>query len=121
MKAARLSTLDVSSAPGLFAGRADGRVGLEGGRIPIERVLYAHEHGESPESIARDFDLPVCDVYSAIGFCLRNRSAVEAYVADLDSKAEVLEAEIASAWPESIQSRMNDILGRAGRDTAASR
>lgn len=121
MKADPLPTLDVSSAPGLFLVGSDGRVRLEGGRVPIERVLYAHEHGEPPENIARDFALALCDVYSVIGFCLRNRVAVQTYVEALDSQAEALKVEVESEWPESVRARMNDILSRAGRGAAASR
>ena len=57
---------------------------LKGSRIGIESVLYEYVHREqAPEVIARRFPtLSIEQIYATILYYLRNREAVDAYLAD---------------------------------------
>ena len=57
---------------------------LKGSRIGIESVLYEYIHREqSPEAIADRFPLLTIEqIYATILYYLRNRAAVDAYLAD---------------------------------------
>ena len=50
-------------------------------RVTLETVLHAYKSGESPEEIVEAFDtLRLADVYSVIGYFLRHRDEVDAYL-----------------------------------------
>ena len=57
---------------------------LKGSRIGIESVLYEYIHREQPpEAIADRFpSLTIEQIYATILYYLRNRAAVDAYLAD---------------------------------------
>lgn len=57
---------------------------LRGSRVGIESVLYEYIHREqSPEAIADRFPLLTIEqIYATILYYLRNRAAVDAYLAD---------------------------------------
>ena len=57
---------------------------LRGSRVGIESVLYEYIHREqSPEAIADRFpSLTIEQIYATILYYLRNRAAVDAYLAD---------------------------------------
>ena len=57
---------------------------LKGSRVGIESVLYEYIHrAQSPEAIADRFpSLTIEQIYATILYYLRNRTAVDAYLAD---------------------------------------
>jgi uncharacterized protein (DUF433 family) len=57
---------------------------IKGSRIGIESVLYEYVHREqTPEAIAGRFPtLSIEQIYATILYYLRNREAVDAYLAD---------------------------------------
>ncbi len=87
---------------------------VRGTRIPIQRVVYSFNQGESPEQIVASFpSLDLADVYSVIGYYLRHRGEVDAYCAEIDRiEAELreeskrrhptddLKAKMESRWAE---------------------
>jgi predicted Fe-S protein YdhL (DUF1289 family) len=63
-------------------------VRVTGGRFLLEILWWAHQQGMTPEQIVEQFDtLSLPDVYAAIGYCLRHRAEVEAYLARRDAEA----------------------------------
>lgn len=69
-------------------------------RIPLERVVYAFTHGQSPEEIVADFTtLDLADVYTVIGYYLRHRAAVDAYVAEQEREADALQKQMEALFP----------------------
>lgn len=52
-------------------------------RVLLELVVIAHERGDSPEAIVEQYpSLDLADVYGVIAYYLRNRGAVDAYIAE---------------------------------------
>jgi uncharacterized protein (DUF433 family) len=64
-------------------------------RVTLDVLLAAHASGLTPEKIVLAFDtLDLADVYSAIGYCLRNREAVQSYLEKRERQAEELRRKI---------------------------
>jgi uncharacterized protein (DUF433 family) len=69
----------------------NGSVRLRGTRVGLEQVVADYEGGMSPEQMVRTFDtLDLADVYSVIGYYLRHKPAVRAYMAREDELAAEL-------------------------------
>lgn len=61
---------------------SDGSVRFQGSRVTLDSVLHAFQQGATAEEIVLRFPtLQLADVYSAIGFYLRARDDVDAYLA----------------------------------------
>jgi uncharacterized protein (DUF433 family) len=87
------------------------RVG--GTRIPIDRVIAAYKSGATPEEIVDDFPtLQLADVYTIIGYYLRHRPEVDAYLCEREREAEEIRKEIEARFPpEGVRQRL---LSRRG-------
>lgn len=87
-------------------------------RIPLERVVYAFTHGQSPEEIVADFTtLDLADVYRVIGYYLRHRAAVDAYVEQSEREADEVQKQMEALSPsEGLRERL---LARRAASTPA--
>jgi uncharacterized protein (DUF433 family) len=66
---------------------------LAGSRVSLDSIVHAYWEGLSPEAIAEDFDtLTVEQIYGALAFYLRNRTQVDAYLANQGVRWESLRA-----------------------------
>jgi uncharacterized protein (DUF433 family) len=73
---------------------------VRGTRIPLERIVYAFNHGCAPEGIVHKFPtLDLADVYAVIAYYLRNREAVDAYVQQRDLEADDIQRQIEAEFP----------------------
>lgn len=64
-------------------------------RVTLDAVVFAFHEGASPEEIASRFpDLTLAAVYSAIVFYLQNRSEVDAYLGQRESRAAELREKV---------------------------
>lgn len=71
---------------------ADGVIRVGGTRVPLERLVYAWQAGESAESIAESFPaLDLADIYASISYYLRHRQEVDDYIAERDREADRLQ------------------------------
>ncbi|WNZ26668.1 DUF433 domain-containing protein [Leptolyngbya sp. NK1-12] len=62
-----------------------------GKRVSLDSIVYAFLAGQSPESIVQSFPaLTLEEVYGAITFYLRNRTAIDAYLAEGKQQFETL-------------------------------
>ena len=69
----------------------DGGYWIVASRVSLDSVVYAFLSGQSAESIAQSFPvLTLEQVYGAITFYLRNRPAIDAYLAQVKADFEVL-------------------------------
>ena len=60
-------------------------------RVRLDTVIYAYNHGSTAEQIARDFPtLDLADVHGVIGYYLRHRAEVDAYLRQREREAEEL-------------------------------
>jgi uncharacterized protein (DUF433 family) len=64
-------------------------------RVRLDTVIFAYNQGSSAEQIAREFPtLDVADVHSVIGYYLRHRSEVDAYLREREREAEELRRQL---------------------------
>lgn len=77
-----------------------GRLMVPGTRISLDVLVAAFKRGESPESIADDYDsLSLADVYAIFSYYLRHRDEVEAYLLEQEALGEELRARIEGRFP----------------------
>jgi uncharacterized protein (DUF433 family) len=87
---------------------ADGAVRIGGTRVLLELVIEAFQDGATPEMIVQQYStLALGDVYAVIGYYLRHRAEVEAYLAQREKKAEEVQRRI-----ESQQGDLSEIRKR---------
>jgi uncharacterized protein (DUF433 family) len=71
---------------------------IKGTRIPLERVVYAFEQGQSPEEIVYGFpSLRLADVYAVIACYLHNREPIDDYLTEQERAADEIELEVRAA------------------------
>ena len=81
--------LDITPEPPPLTLDEDGIARVGGTRVTLKTVVEAFLHrSRTPEQIAEDFRLTAGDVYSVIGYCLRRKDEVNAYLKNLVQRDE---------------------------------
>jgi uncharacterized protein (DUF433 family) len=85
-----------------------GVVRVRGTRVPLDTVVNAFEQGATPEEIALRFpSLKVADIYSVIGYYLRRREQIRAYLEQREVQAERVRQQNETRWnPVGIRERL---------------
>jgi uncharacterized protein (DUF433 family) len=88
-----------------------GRMRVSGTRVLLDLIVYAYHQGETPEHIVQMYPTLTLDqVYLAIGYYLRHRDIVDAYIRRMDEEAERIQQEIEATYPPQITRA--DLLAR---------
>jgi uncharacterized protein (DUF433 family) len=91
--------LEVEAPP--FHENATKAIRVGNSRVLLELVIRAFQDGASPESIVQRYStLSLSDVYSAIGYYLRHREAVEAYLNYREQLAESVRQRLLGIQPD---------------------
>jgi uncharacterized protein (DUF433 family) len=78
-----------------------GAIRVGNSRVLLEVVLRAFQDGASPESILHRYStLSLSDVYNTIGYYLRHRETVEAYLDQREQLAESVQRRLSSLQPD---------------------
>jgi len=78
----------------------DGTVRIGGTRVTLDTIVTAYQQGSTPEEIAEQFPaVALPDVYATIGFYLRRRPDVEAYLSERRRQAEAIRQENERRFP----------------------
>ncbi len=87
---------------------ADGVIRVSGTRITLESVIAAFHEGGTAEEISQQYpSLPLADVYAVIGYYLRHRSSVDAYLRGRESDRANAQKENESRFdPGGIRERL---------------
>jgi uncharacterized protein (DUF433 family) len=82
-------TLLITPEPTPLETDANGVVRVGGTRVTLDTVVYAFEEGATAEEIVQQYpSLQLADVYAAIGYYLRQRQKVQAYLRGRQQQAE---------------------------------
>lgn len=74
-------SLSIETAPVPLATDADGTVRVRNTRVSLDTLISAFQNGATAEEIAHQYpSLQLADIYSIVGYYLRQRPAVEAYL-----------------------------------------
>ena len=85
--------LTIEPAPVPLRTDADGVVRVGRTRVTLDTVVAAFEEGATAEEIVHQYpSLDLADVYSVIGFYLRHRSEVDAYLRQRQQQADAARA-----------------------------
>src|SRR5437868_940629 len=87
---------------------SDGVIRVSGSRVTLDTLWAAFQEGATAEEIVQQYpSLSLADVYQAIGYCLRNRSLVDRYLANRSESREEIRSLNQSRWPpERIRARL---------------
>lgn len=95
-----MTAVAIESDPVPLVQDETGRLMVPGTRISLDVLVAAFKRGESPESIADDYDsLTLADVYAIFSYYLRHRDEVEAYLLEQEALGEELRARIEGRSP----------------------
>lgn len=89
-----------------------GALRVAGTRVTLDTVVAAYHRGDTPEQMAQDYSvLQAADVYAVIGYYLRHRDEVDAYLSRRRQEARALREEAEKLFPsaglkERLQSRL---------------
>ncbi len=112
--------LAVEAEPLPLAADPNGVLRVGGTRVTLDTVVGAFSAGGSPEEIVLRYDtLRLEDVYLVLGYYLRHRAEVDAYLAERQARAEAVQtaADSRLSWSE-VRERL---LSRQGTANAAPR
>ncbi|MGO8815467.1 MAG: DUF433 domain-containing protein [Terriglobia bacterium] len=100
--------LMIAHEPAPLDATPDGVVRVGGTRVTLDTVVAAFLEGATAEEIAQQYPvLALADVYAAIGYYLRHRSEVEAYLDQRRHAAERVRSENAARFdPAGIRARL---------------
>jgi len=77
-----------------------GTVRVGGTRVTLDSLVYAFEEGASAEEIVSRYpSLKLADVYQAIGYYLKHKDEIQAYLKQSEEEAEELRRKIEDRWP----------------------
>ena len=101
-------SLVVTSDPIPLTADSEGVVRVSGTRVTLDTVVGAYCDGQNAEEIVRQYPvLSLGDVYAVLGYFLRNRAAVESYLAERELQAAVARRENESRHsPKGVRSRL---------------
>ena len=107
-------TLVIETEPVPLTVDADGVVRVAGSRVTLETLVAAFAEGATAEEIVQQYpSLRLADVYSVIGYYLRRRDEVEAYLDARQQRAREVQAENQARFdPQGVRDRL---LARRGR------
>ena len=92
--------LTVGAEPLPLAADRDGVLRVGGTRVTLDTVVAAFNAGADPEEIVLRYDsLRLEDVYLVIGYYLRHRAEVDAYLTERQRRGEERRAEADSRLP----------------------
>jgi uncharacterized protein (DUF433 family) len=88
-------------------------------RVILELVIQAFQDGATPEQIVQDYDtLNLADVYAVIGYYLRHRDEVHAYLAERAAAAGELRKKIEAAQRDLPDIRARLLAARARKEAS---
>lgn len=93
---------------------ADGVARVGGTRVTLDTVVGAFSDGATAEEIAQQYpSLELADIYSVIGYYLRNASEVQAYLCQRQTKSLAVRGQNESRFdPQGIRERLQARRGR---------
>jgi uncharacterized protein (DUF433 family) len=81
-------------------------------RVTLDTIIAAHRRGDTPEAIVEQYPaVSRSDVYAVIGFYLRRRDEVDAYLDQRRREADALRQEMEEHFPH--QEFRERVLARA--------
>ncbi|SRR5581483_2680270 len=99
----------------------DGSIRIGRSRVTLDVVINAHRHwGWPAERIAAEYNtLDLADVYAVLGYYLRHKNEVDAYLGRREAEAEELKAKILATQPPG-PTKAELLARKAARDQGGS-
>jgi uncharacterized protein (DUF433 family) len=106
----------VASEPIALEMTEDGVLRVGGTRVTLDTILAAFHEGATAEEIVQQYpSLNLADVYSVIGYYLRRRSEVDAYLQQRRQQSDQMRVQNEARFP--LQGVRERLLARRGCKT----
>lgn len=93
-------TLPLGPEPPPIRITGDGVAMVGDTRVPLDTVVYFHQHGAPPEAIVDRFPtLDLADVYAAVAYYIRHEEVVERYLRAREREADEVRRELQGRTP----------------------
>jgi uncharacterized protein (DUF433 family) len=93
-------TLTIEADPVPLSADPEGTVRVGGTRVTLDTVIRTFEDGSSAEEITNKYPtLRLADVYSVIGYYLRHKNKVRAYLQLREEEADLIRQAVEARWP----------------------
>ena len=91
-----------------LSGDPDGVIHVSHTRITLDTVIFSFLEGATAEEIAQQYPTPdLADIYAVIGYYLRHRSEVEAYLRKRQKQANAARRENERRFPpQGVRARL---------------
>lgn len=108
-------TLAATTVQAPFTTDERGLVRIGASRVMLERIVHAFDAGASAEEIVKSYSaLDIADVYATLAYILRNRSEVDAYMAESEADSERVHREWEDRYPTSnLRQRIRERAARS--------
>jgi uncharacterized protein (DUF433 family) len=91
----------------------DGSLRVGKSRLLVDLIVQEFQRGATPEQIVEAYDTAsLADVYSIIGYYLRHRSEIEAYLAERERQGEEIKKKIEESQGDSWKDVRARLLAR---------
>jgi uncharacterized protein (DUF433 family) len=90
-------------------------------RVTLDTVIQRFHQGDSPETLAQSFaPLPLADIYAVIGYYLRHRAEVDAYLLRQEGEADAFRDQHSQFFPDAavVRQRLQARQGEGSTDDA---
>lgn len=95
-----LMSLVIEAEPVPLAADADGVYRVAGTRVTLDTLVAAYQEGATPEEMVDQYpSIRLDHVYAVIGYYLRHREEVEAYLGRRAAIAAEVRSTVEKAWP----------------------
>ena len=96
----------------------DGAIRVSGTRVTLDSLVAAFREGATAEEIAQQYpSIPLADIYATIGYYLRHRPSVDAYLEGREAERASVQRHNESRYdPNGIRERL---LARRGQPPAS--
>ena len=86
----------------------DGVVRIGGTRVTLDTIVTAFDQGATAEEIAQQYSsLNLADIYAVIGYYLRQRPEVEAYLRERQRQAQIIREQNETRFdPRGVRERL---------------
>lgn len=103
----------VATEPNVLRVDETGTIRIGSTRVTLETLVAAFNSGATPQQIVENYpSLALAEVYAAIGAYLRQRAALDDYLAKCQNEAKAFQVDNSHLYATDVKNRLRARLGK---------